>query len=973
MDEHYQPQQVEKDARDYWENNRSFEVDEDPARDKFYCLSMFPYPSGRLHMGHVRNYTIGDVITRYQRMRGKNVLQPMGWDAFGLPAENAAMQNDVPPAKWTYDNIDYMRGQLKSLGFAIDWRRELATCTPEYYRWNQWLFLRMLEKGVVYRKTGTVNWDPVDRTVLANEQVIDGRGWRTGAPVEKREIPMYYMGITAYAEELLADLDMLDDWPEQVRAMQKNWIGKSHGVRVGFPYNFKAAGDSHSPLPSGEGAGVRGVGALPMHPSPSIPLPEGEGSQQGEGILWVFTTRADTLMGATYVAVAAEHPLALHAAQNNPQLAAFIEECRHGGVTEAELATQEKKGMPTGLFVTHPLTKEPLPLWVANYVLMGYGEGAVMAVPAHDERDFEFATKYGLPIKPVIKSEAPEAEEIRLVQREGAKAADSAFMHRLISDYGDPHGPGAEYWDPLLREATEYDLSKWKKWYADYGVCINSGKYDDFDFEHAVDAIAADLSAKNLGEKQVTWRLRDWGISRQRYWGTPIPMIKCPVCGDVPVPDAQLPVVLPEDLVPDGSGNPLHKSAAFLDCECPKCGGKAQRETDTMDTFVDSSWYFFRYASYDGTTMVDARSDYWMPVDQYIGGIEHAILHLLYSRFWTKVMRDLGLTRVREPFARLLTQGMVLNHIFFRKGTASGITYYSPDDVEVERDAQGKIVAAKAKGDGQAVEYGGIGTMSKSKKNGVDPQDLVRRYGADTVRLFMMFAAPPEMTLEWSDAGVDGANRFLRRVWAFAREYESDIKATNDDLRKGFEPAFSWDEIHSDQKNIRRDVHQILRQALHDFSKQQFNTVIAGCMKILNALGSVQLSIGEADPATGVLPVMNAAAVIRCEGFGIILRLLSPISPHICHCLWRELEYGEDVLQAPWPTVDQEALVADTVELVVQVNGKLRGRISVAANADKEEIEQAALAEENVQRFVTGKAVKKIVVVPGRLVNVVVT
>jgi leucyl-tRNA synthetase len=747
----------------------------------------------------------------------------------------------------------------------------------------------MLEKGIVYRKTGTVNWDPVDQTVLANEQVIDGRGWRTGAEVEKREIPMYYMAITDYAEELLADLDTLDDWPEQVRAMQKNWIGKSHGVRVGFRYNLAAEGDDHSPLPSGEGAGVRPAA--------------GASAVEEEGVLWVFTTRADTLLGATYVAVAAEHPLALHAARSNPQLAAFIEECKRGGVTEAEIATQEKKGMATGLFVTHPLTGEKLPLWVANYVLLGYGEGAVMAVPAHDERDFEFATKYGLPIKPVIRTSAGDTTP-----------------------------------------------APWQPAYAEHGVCINSGKYDGLDFDQAVDTIAADLAAKNLGEKKVTWRLRDWGISRQRYWGTPIPMIKCPDCGDVAVPDEQLPVVLPEDLVPDGSGNPLYKSAAFLNCTCPKCGGAAQRETDTMDTFVDSSWYFFRYASYDGTAMVDARADYWMPVDQYIGGIEHAILHLLYSRFWTKVMSDLGLTGVREPFAKLLTQGMVLNHIFSRKGAASGITYYSPDDVEVDRDAQGKIVAAKARDDGQAVEYGGIGTMSKSKKNGVDPQDLVRRYGADTVRLFMMFAAPPEMTLEWNDAGVDGAQRFLKRLWKLAAGH----------VKRGAAPPLETAQLNDGQRALRNLVHQTIVKVSDDVGRRYtFNTAIAANMELINALYKFE------DDGTQGHAVMQ-------EALEAVVLMLAPIVPHICHAMWQALGHSDAVLDQVWPAADESALVRDVVELVVQVNGKLRGRISVAADAGKEQTEQAALGEENVQRYVTGKTVKKIVVVPGRLVNIVV-
>jgi len=874
MDEHYQPREVEEQAQRYWREHRSFEAGEDPAGDKFYCLSMFPYPSGRLHMGHVRNYTIGDVIARYQRMRGRSVLQPMGWDAFGLPAENAAMQNGVPPAQWTYDNIAYMRGQLQSLGFAIDWRRELATCTPQYYRWNQWLFLRMLEKGIVYRKAGTVNWDPVDQTVLANEQVIDGRGWRTGAVVEKRDIPMYYMAITRYAEELLADLELLKDWPEQVRLMQKNWIGKSHGVRVGFPHQIA-----------------------------------------GGGVLWVYTTRADTLLGATYVAVAAEHPLALRAAQDTPGLAAFIDQCKRGGVTEAELATQEKKGMPTGLFVTHPLSDEKLPLWVANYVLMGYGEGAVMAVPAHDERDFDFAVKYGLPIKPVI------------VGNEGIGAG--------------PEGPGGDSPPPPLRPQAAM---------TGHGRCINSGRYNGLAFQEAVDLIAADLAAKGLGGKQVTWRLRDWGISRQRYWGTPIPMIKCSRCGDVPVPDAQLPVVLPEDLVPDGSGNPLAKSAAFVSCTCPRCGGNAERETDTMDTFVDSSWYFFRYASYDAKTMVDQRADYWMPVDQYIGGIEHAILHLLYSRFWTKVMRDLGLTGVGEPFSKLLTQGMVLNHIFFRKGTSSGMRYFSPDEVEVTRDDQGRILAAKAKLDGQAVEYGGIGTMSKSKKNGVDPQELVGRYGADTVRLFMMFAAPPEMTLEWNDAGVDGAHRFLKRLWK--------LVATH--VQRGIFPELDPAQLNDAQRALRTVVHQTLVKVGDDVGRRYtFNTAVAANMELINILYKF-----EDDTPQG-------RAVVQ-EALEAVILMLSPIVPHIAHVLWQGLGHQDAVLDHPWPEADPAALAREVVELVVQVNGKLRGRVSVPADAARGEIEGAALADPNVQRHLDGKAVKKIVVVPGRLVNIVV-
>ncbi|TNF36591.1 MAG: leucine--tRNA ligase [Gammaproteobacteria bacterium] len=857
MQDTYQPQVIEQDAQQYWQNSQSFQVTEQPDKEKFYCLSMFPYPSGRLHMGHVRNYTIGDVISRYQRMMGKNVLQPMGWDAFGLPAENAAMNNNVPPAQWTYSNIDYMRKQLQSLGFAIDWSRELATCRPEYYRWNQWMFLRLLEKGIIYQKTGTVNWDPVDQTVLANEQVIDGRGWRTGAVVEKREIPMYYMAITQYAEELLNDLDQLDGWPEQVRTMQRNWIGKSFGVRVGFPHDIDTG-----------------------------------------GTLWVFTTRADTLMGATYVAVAAEHPLAQVAAQNNPELAAFIEECKHGGVSEAEIATQEKKGMATGLTVTHPLTGEQLPLWVANYVLMTYGEGAVMAVPAHDERDFAFAHKYGLPLKTVIRTSAGDATP-----------------------------------------------APWQEAYAEHGVCINSGKYDGLDFDAAIDAIAADLSAKNLGEKKVTWRLRDWGISRQRYWGTPIPMIKCASCGDVPVPEDQLPVVLPEDCVPDGSGNPLNKSSAYLDCTCPTCGGQARRETDTMDTFVDSSWYFSRYTCTDASAMVDERVNYWMPVDQYVGGIEHAILHLLYSRFWTKVMRDLGLTRVNEPFKNLLTQGMVVAPTFYRDGSDGRKQWFNPADVELVTDDKGRPLSATLKADAQPVEIGGIEKMAKSKNNGVDPQALIEKYGADTARVFMMFAAPPEQSLEWNDSGVEGAHRFLRRLWTFCNEHAATIKVS---ANAAMDDA---------QKNARREIHTLLKQALHDFGKYQFNTVIAACMKMLNTLN---------DSASS-----NGSAVLH-EGMSILLRLLSPVAPHITHSLWRELGYGDDILHAAWPQVDESALVRDSIELVVQVNGKLRGKIEVPASADKASIEQLAQENDNVKSFIEGKAIKKIIVVPGRLVNLVV-
>jgi len=870
MQEKYSPAAIEQAAQARWNMTRAFNVREDAARPKYYCLSMFPYPSGKLHMGHVRNYTIGDVLARSHKMRGFNVLQPMGWDAFGLPAENAAIQNKVPPAQWTDDNIAYMKQQLQSLGFALDWERELATCKPDYYKWNQWLFLRMLEKGIAYKKTQVVNWDPVDQTVLANEQVIEGRGWRTGALVEKREIPGYYLAITQYADELLSALDTLPGWPERVKTMQANWIGKSTGVRFAFPYEL-----------------------------------DGE-----KGQLWVFTTRPDTIMGVTFCAVAAEHPLAAHAARNNPQLAAFIDECRHGSVMEADMATMEKKGMPTGIFVEHPLTGEKVEVWVGNYVLMSYGDGAVMGVPAHDERDFAFAKKYGLPIKQVVA---------------------------------------------LAGEA--FSLEAWAEWYADKqrGVCVNSGKYDGLDYAAATEAIAVDLAAKGLGEKKVQFRLRDWGVSRQRYWGCPIPIIHCDTCGSVPVPDDQLPVVLPVDCVPDGSGNPLNKRADFLHCSCPRCGKSARRETDTMDTFVDSSWYYARYCSAgNDRAMVDAGTDYWMPADQYIGGIEHAILHLLYSRFWTKVMRDLGLVKYDEPFANLLTQGMVLNHIFSRRTGRGGIEYFAPDEVELVRNAGGHVTGATAKADGQPVDYGGVGTMSKSKRNGVDPQSLIKQYGADTARFFMMFAAPPEQALEWSDSGVEGAYRFMKRVWALGHALRQEIGEIGDrpqfyeSQNRGLSP------ISGGSTALRREIHLLLKQANYDLGKLQFNTVASATMKMLNALEKA-----PADPHAR-------------EAFSILLRVLSPIAPHISHALWIELGYGTDILAAPWPEPLEEALVQDEQELVLQVNGKHRGNIRVKVGADRTAIEAVALAHEAAQKFMEGKPAQKVIVVPGRLVNIVV-
>ncbi|HEY5791267.1 MAG TPA: leucine--tRNA ligase, partial [Gammaproteobacteria bacterium] len=805
-------------------------------------------------------------------MRGRNVMQPMGWDAFGLPAENAAMANGVPPGRWTRDNIAYMKAQLKSLGFAIDWERELATCHPDYYRWNQWLFLRMLERGLAYKKSGVVNWDPVDQTVLANEQVIDGCGWRTGAPVEKREIPMYYLGITRYAEELLADLDGLGGWPPQVKTMQANWIGKSYGVRFAFPYTL-------------------------------------DGEAQ---LLWVFTTRADTVMGVTFCAVAAEHPLAARAARDNPELAAFIEECKHGSVKEADLETIEKQGMPTGIRVRHPLSGEEVEVWVGNYVLMGYGEGAVMAVPAHDERDFHFAQKYGLEIRQVIE------------------VAGESFS-----------------------------TDAWQPWYADKerGRCVNSGRYDGLGYADAVDAIAADLAARELGEKRVQYRLRDWGVSRQRYWGCPIPIVHCDACGDVPVPDDQLPVVLPEDCVPDGSGNPLQRRDDFVDTSCPSCGAPARRETDTMDTFVDSSWYYVRYACRDNrAAMADANASYWMPVDQYVGGIEHAILHLLYSRFWTKVMRDLGLLDCAEPFTNLLTQGMVVAETFYRDQGGGKKRYYNPAEVEVSHDDKGKVTGATLRADGAPVVVGPIEKMSKSKNNGVDPQALVERYGADTVRVFTMFAAPPEQSLEWSDSGVEGAARFLKRLWTLAYAWHPALQALKA-VGIALPPVSG-----ADAAPLRRELHAVLQQASHDYGRYQFNTVVSACMKLLNLLGGLD---HEGAPAWRL--------ALAHEGFSVLLRLLAPVAPHLCQQLWSDLGYGSEILDAGWPQVDPEALVSDEVELVVQVNGKLRGQVRVPAGCDRAALEAAALAEPNVQRFTAGKSLRKVIVVPGRLVNLVVT
>ncbi|MDO8350349.1 MAG: leucine--tRNA ligase [Gallionella sp.] len=896
MQSNYHPASIEQQARQHWDDSGTFRALETSDKPKYYCLSMFPYPSGKLHMGHVRYYTIGDVLSRYHRMKGYNVMQPMGWDAFGLPAENAAQAHNVPPAAWTYDNIDYMRRQLKSLGLGIDWSREVTTCTPEYYRWEQWLFTRLFKKGVIYKKTASVNWDPVDHTVLANEQVIDGRGWRSGALVEKRDIPMYFFRITQYADELLQDLDTLDGWPEQVKTMQANWIGKSYGCEIGFRIEgsvlSSAASDPQSPI---------------LNP-----------------VLKVYTTRADTIMGVTFVAVAAEHPLATYAAKNNPELAAFIEDCKHGGTAEADMATMEKKGMDTGLKVTHPLTGEQVPVWVGNYVLMGYGEGAVMAVPAHDERDFGFAKKYNLPIRQAIREKGGSGTEI----------------------------------SPFPLPSSPFSADQWQEWYATKeGVCAHSGKYDGLDYHQAVDAIAADLAEKGLGEKKVQFRLRDWGISRQRYWGCPIPIIHCPSCGDVPVPDEQLPVVLPENVVPDGAGSPLAKMPEFYQTSCPQCGGAARRETDTMDTFAESSWYYARYTSPDCTTgMVDtARAQYWLPVDQYIGGIEHAILHLLYARFFHKLMRDEGLVPGNEPFKNLITQGMVIAPTFYRELANGKKQWINPADVDVATDDKSRPVGATLKADGLPVIIGGTEKMSKSKNNGVDPQSIIDEYGADTARLFMMFAAPPDQSLEWSDAGVEGAFRFLKRVW----------KATHDHVEKSplpppFEKGGAGGDLSPAAKAMRFQLHQTIHKVGDDIGRRKtFNTAIAANMELLNALAKF-----DDMSATG--------RAVSQETLEAIALMLNPIVPHICQALWSALRPGSDLLDQTFPEADPSAMVQDEITLVIQVNGKLRGNLTIAKTTDKATLEQLAVAHEAVQKQLAGALPKKIIVVPGRLINIVV-
>ena len=823
MKKPYDPHLVELRAQAFWDEQKSFKATEDLSKEKFYSLCMFPYPSGKLHMGHVRNYTIGDVVARYERMQGKNVLQPMGWDAFGLPAENAAIKNKVPPAKWTYENIDVMREQFKRMGFAYDWRREMTTCHPDYYRWEQWLFTKLFEKGLAYKKNAVVNWDPVDQTVLANEQVVDGKGWRSGAVVERKEISQWFLKITAYADELLEGLDTLEAWPLQVRTMQKNWIGRSHGVEI----SFEVANDGE-----------------PLH---------------------VYTTRHDTLMGATFIAIAAEHPIAKRASHTNPELASFIKECQHHKVAEAEMATLEKKGFDSGFKAIHPITGEAIPVWVANFVLMEYGSGAVMAVPAHDQRDYEFAKKYNLPIKQVLK---PKDDSLCDLKK-------AAFCER--------------------------------------GILIDSGEFNDLTSEQAFDAIADHLEKNNKGKRTKHYRLRDWGVSRQRYWGTPIPIIYCDSCGEVAVPEKDLPVILPEDIQLDGTSSPLQTSKDFMNTPCPKCGKPAKRETDTFDTFMESSWYYARFACPNqDKAMLDDRAQYWTPVDHYVGGVEHAVMHLLYARFLHKLMRDQNLLNSDEPFTKLLTQGMVLKN---------GVK------------------------------------MSKSKGNVVDPDALIQKYGADTMRLFIIFAAPPEQSLEWSDTGVEGANRFIKRLWSLALEHEF-IKEINTLGRTERKAHLNWDDADDAQREIRRQIHQLLKQASFDYQRLQINTVVSACMKLLNLLVDV-----KADN-----PINQQ---LLYEGISFLLRLLAPIIPHITHELWHALGFSVTLIDATWPKVINEALKTSQIELVVQINGKKRAEINVPADAGKEAIQDIALADPNVQRFLNKQTPEKIIVVPNRLVNIV--
>lgn len=859
MQEQYSPKDIEQTAREYWEQNDSFAVTEDPSKEKYYCLSMFPYPSGKLHMGHVRNYTIGDVVSRYQRMLGKNVMQPMGWDAFGLPAENAAIKNGVAPAKWTYENIEYMKSQLKQLGFGYDWNRELATCRPEYYKWEQWFFTKLYEKGLVYKKNATVNWDPVDQTVLANEQVVDGRGWRSGAIVERKEIPQWFIKITDYAEELLNDLDQLDEWPEQVKTMQRNWIGRSEGLE--FSFKIKDSDESLS----------------------------------------VYTTRPDTIMGVTYVAVAAQHPLALASAEKNSDLRAFIEDCKKNKVAEADMATMKKQGLPTGFKAIHPITGEEVPVWAANFVLMDYGSGAVMSVPGHDERDHEFAKEYKLPIKQVIASVDGE------------------------------------------------DLDIHEQAFTDKGLLVNSGEFTGLSSEEAFDAIAKRFEEAGIGSRQVNYRLRDWGVSRQRYWGAPIPMKYLEDGTEIPVPLDELPVTLPEDVELDGVKSPIKSDPEWA--KTSHNGQDAFRETDTFDTFMESSWYYARYCSpnSDDQMLDPEAANYWLPVDQYIGGIEHAILHLLYARFYHKLLRDVGLVESDEPFKRLLCQGMVLAESFYQEDAQGGKLWISPTDVEAQTDEKGKVAKYVKKHDGSEVYSAGMSKMSKSKNNGIDPQTIIDQFGADTVRLFMMFAAPPEQSLEWSDNAVEGANRFLKRVW----------KAVNEHLVNGGKAELNVDELNEEQKDLRRKTHETIKKVSDDLDRRlTFNTAIAAVMELMNSVSKF-------------VDVSEQGRAVTHEALEAATLLLAPITPHICHALWDALGNETDILCAEWPQSDEQAMVKTTQEIVAQVNGKVRAKLSVAADISKDALEAIALADENVQRFTEGKTIRKVIVVPNKLVNIV--
>ena len=909
----YRPQALEAAAQRYWNASHAYEAKEDPAKPKFYCLSMLPYPSGALHMGHVRNYTIGDVISRYQRMNGKNVMQPMGWDAFGLPAENAAIKNKTAPAKWTYANIEHMRSQLKSLGYAIDWTREFATCRPDYYVHEQRMFVRLMKKGLAYRKNSVVNWDPVDQTVLANEQVIDGRGWRTGALVEKREIPQWFLKITDYAQQLLDGLDALPGWPDAVKTMQRNWIGRSEGLEIRFAVND----------PDGR---------------PLAPLD-------------VFTTRPDTLMGVTFVSIAAEHALAVHAAQGNPRLADFIAELRQGGVSEAELETQEKRGMDTGLRAIHPISGEELPVYVANFVLMGYGTGAVMAVPAHDQRDWEFAQKYSLPIRMVIV-DPPVIDALREIQHDIALGVGIDPMQAALSG----RDMNARDISAPLRvvEAFERRIREEAAW-SQRGILVNSGEYDGMDFNQALDALAARFERDGSGARRVNYRLRDWGVSRQRYWGCPIPVIRCAHCGDVPVPEDQLPVLLPEDVAEAYSKvgsvqSPLKADPEWRKTSCPQCGGAAERETDTFDTFMESSWYYARYTSPGASEQVDGRANYWLPVDQYIGGIEHAILHLLYFRFYHKLMRDEGLVHSDEPATNLLCQGMVIAETYYRDNADGSKDWINPADVEIERDEKARVIGAKLKADGRSVQIGGTEKMSKSKNNGIDPQTMVDKYGADTVRLFSMFAAPPEQSLEWSEAGVEGMARFLRRFWR-----EVTTHASQPD-----HPVVDPAALDAGQKALRRQLHETIQKVGDDFGRRHaFNTAIAALMELLNAVGKFTDTSGQ-------------GRAVRHEALEAMVLLLNPVVPHVSHALWQVLGHPETVLEdQPWPQADPSAMVRDTLTLAVQVNGKLRATIELAAGASPDDAQARALAQPQVAHFLEGLSVRKVIVVPGKIVNIV--